>query len=364
MSTRGLPGNDGVRFGKPLADARGSATVSEPRPSGSGPCPTRPKRGSALLAVLWLAAALSAIAFTVASTVRGETERASTEVDGLRAYYIASGAVERSILWILWSATYRNSDGSPRYFNAPMPRIHFDFPTGAADVEVIPETSKLNVNTATPQQLMAVLAGLSVPADRAQLIVQGILDWRTPTPGGAFTSFDQYYLSLAPTFRSRHASFEEIEELLVIRGITPDLFYGRYDKAPDGTLLPRPGLKDCLSVFGSYGVYDINTVQPAVMQALGLSAGTSALVVNMRRQTPFRTLDQVNAVPDLGAAGGHIGLGVSGVCTLRATASIKLPNGQISDLRRSVSAMVAFLGDKYSPPYSILRWYDNAVAVQ
>ncbi len=322
------------------------------------------ERGSALLAVLWLAAALSAIAFTVASTVRAETERASTEVDGLRAYYLASGAVERSILWVLWGPTYRNPDGSPRYFNAPMPRIHFDFPTGAADVEIIPETSKLNVNSATPQQLMAVLAGLSVQADRAQTIVNGILDWRTRTPGGAFTDFDQYYLSLAPTFRSRHASFEEIEELLVIRGITPDLFYGRYDKAPDGTLLPRPGLKDCLSVFGGYGVYDINTIQPAVMQALGLSADTAALIVNARRQTPFLNPGQVNAVPNLGAAMGHIGLGASPVCTLRATASVRLPNGQMSDLRRSVSAMVAFLGDKYSPPYTVLRWYDNAVAVQ
>ena len=60
------------------------------------------ERGSALLAVLWLAAALSAIAFTVATTVRGETERTSTDIDSLRAYYLASGSVERGILWILW----------------------------------------------------------------------------------------------------------------------------------------------------------------------------------------------------------------------------------------------------------------------
>ena len=43
-------------------------------------------RGSALLAVLWLSLALSAIAFSVASTVHGETERVSTAVDGIRSY--------------------------------------------------------------------------------------------------------------------------------------------------------------------------------------------------------------------------------------------------------------------------------------
>jgi len=48
--------------------------------------PSKPTRGGALLAVLWLSAALAAIAFSLANTVRGETERASTAVDGLRSY--------------------------------------------------------------------------------------------------------------------------------------------------------------------------------------------------------------------------------------------------------------------------------------
>ena len=40
------------------------------------------QRGAALLAVLWLSAILTAIAFSVATTVRGETERTSTLVGG------------------------------------------------------------------------------------------------------------------------------------------------------------------------------------------------------------------------------------------------------------------------------------------
>ncbi|MGH9591795.1 MAG: hypothetical protein ACRD5L_01795, partial [Bryobacteraceae bacterium] len=70
------------------------------------------ERGSALLAVLWLVAALSAIAFTVASTVRAETDRVSTEKDALRAYYLAQGAVYRGILWLVWGTNgYRGPDG-------------------------------------------------------------------------------------------------------------------------------------------------------------------------------------------------------------------------------------------------------------
>ena len=55
-----------------------------------------PNAGSALLTVLWLCAALSAIGLAVANNVRGETERASTNVDDTKAYFIARGAIERA----------------------------------------------------------------------------------------------------------------------------------------------------------------------------------------------------------------------------------------------------------------------------
>ena len=59
--------------------------------------PTAAKqRGAALLAVLWLSAILAAIAFSLATTVRGETERTSTLTEGVRGYYFATGALERA----------------------------------------------------------------------------------------------------------------------------------------------------------------------------------------------------------------------------------------------------------------------------
>ena len=61
------------------------------------------RRGGALLAVLWLSAALSAIAFSLANTVRGEVERTSTAVDGLKTYYLADAGVERGILYVQWA---------------------------------------------------------------------------------------------------------------------------------------------------------------------------------------------------------------------------------------------------------------------
>src|SRR6202142_414668 len=76
-------------------------------------------RGGALLAVLWLSAGLAAIALSVSSNVRSETDRVSTSGEGLRASYLASGALERAILWVQWGYAGQNypaPDGLPRFW--------------------------------------------------------------------------------------------------------------------------------------------------------------------------------------------------------------------------------------------------------
>jgi general secretion pathway protein K len=322
------------------------------------------QRGSALLAVLWLSAALSAIAFTVASTVRAETERTSTEVDALRTYYLATGALDRALLYIQWGGGYRNSDGTAKYFDNPMPVLRFQFATGAAAVNIIPETAKLNVNQAQPGQLVALLVALGVESGAAQAIAQGIVDWRSASEGGAFTGFDQYYMALTPSFRARHASFQEIEELLLIRGVTPDLFYPSYTRDLQGRLMPRAGLRDCLSVYGSVGVVDVNSAEPAVMLAMGVSPGTVAAIADLRRRTPIKAQDQLSPLSDGSPGFALLGIVPSSICTLRSTAQLRLANGQFSDLRRSVSALVKFLGPEWNPPFHIMRWYDNAATLQ
>ena len=152
------------------------------------------------MAVLWLSLALSAIAFSVANTVHGETERVSTAVDGIRSYYLATGAIERGILYIEWGKQIPPSDDVPYYFpNRPVLRM--SFPTGEAEVEVIPETAKLNINTASPEDLMRLLLSLGAADDRAHAIVEAIHDWRTPaaeTPFRSILSFPDSVLSVSP----------------------------------------------------------------------------------------------------------------------------------------------------------------------
>src|SRR4051794_28580943 len=128
----------------------------------------RSNRGAALLAVLWLSAILSAIAFSVATTVRGETERTSTLSEGVRGYYIATGALERALAYIEWGPAHRNPDNTPRFSQPGMARLNFQFPLGGATVEIIPESSKSDINSIPPEELYRLLLNLGAEPARAQ----------------------------------------------------------------------------------------------------------------------------------------------------------------------------------------------------
>jgi general secretion pathway protein K len=318
------------------------------------------ERGGALLAVLWLSAALAAIAFSVANTVRGETERTTTHSEGVRAYYLATGSVDRALLYIHWSTISgaRNPDGTAKYFEPGTSILNFAFPTGFATVEIIPETAKLNINQSTPEELMRLVMNVGAEPERAREIVMGIVDWRTLSP--VATSFDQYYLGQNPSFRARHASFEEIEELLLVKGMTPDLFYGSYARDAQGYLRPRGGLRDCLSVYGTTVQVDANTAEPAVLATVGLSPNAIAALIQRRHAAPFRTQAQLGQFTQTGGPGfNRLRVGGNSIFTLRSSARLRLPDGRASDLVRTVSALVKFRELGATPPYDVLRWYEN-----
>jgi general secretion pathway protein K len=317
------------------------------------------RRGSALLAVLWLAAALGVVAFAIASTVRAETDRTQSALEGLKAYYLAVGAVERGILHVSWGNMPAPPGSPPRlFYSGATPVLPMSFPEGEALVEVIPEASKMDINKTQPEDLARLMVALGAPPGQAAEVVAAILDWRAP--GSVLTGLDQFYLSLTPSFRSRHASFEQIEELLLVKGMTPELFYGTYERGENGGLVPRGGLRDCVSVFGSVTQFDVNTAQPAVLAAIGVAPPAIAFILEKRRVAPFLQNELNQLAPLAGPGSSRLRLGGNSIFTLRATARARIAGGALSEVRRGAAAMIKFMPDGYDEPYHVLRWYDRA----
>jgi len=322
------------------------------------------------LAVLWLSAALAAIGFSLSITVRGETERTATALDGLRSYYLAASGIEKAAMELLWSSQGHEMIPKGSTF------VNYDFPSGPVHVEIIPETAKLDLNKAPVEELVQLLAALGVGPGRADEIAAAIDDWRRP--GGNGRGFDAFYQAQIPSFQSPHASFEEIEELLLVKGVTPDLFYGTYVPAtggmalgfpgePAGRLVRRSGLVDCVTVYGSGGRVDANTADPAVLAAIGMNPAAIQSIVAQRQVAPFDNGNLGGALQAAGAGGDRLRVEGNTMVTFRATARLRLANGQLSDLRRTVGAQVKYVSQGAKETvgfpgggfYHILRWYDT-----
>jgi general secretion pathway protein K len=316
------------------------------------------ERGSALLAVLWISAALAAIALSVSASIRSEADRAGSAADGMRASYLATGSVDRAVQWLLWGTV-----GGDRFFDylhyAEKPRLYFTYPSGDVVVDMMPEAAKLDINHASGEDLLRVISAVTGETTRAQQIANGIQAWRGGGNGNASADSS----GQGSTFQPRSASFEEIEELLLVPGMTPELFYGNYMADAEGRLSPRGGLRDSLSVWGSLEQFDANAVSPALLEALGAQPGAVTQMVQQRARQPFRNLGEVAA---LGIPVGRLSLsGEHLIWNIRATARLRRPNGSGSDVVRSASAIAKLV----TPPRNrrrdpiklrVLRFYEDA----
>jgi general secretion pathway protein K len=312
----------------------------------------RHNRGSALLTVLWVSAALSAVAFSLSTTVRGETERVSTDLDSLRAYYLAQGAVEKGAIEMHWGRWYPDR---------PYPRgpgaVYYEFLTGKAYVEFIPELAKLDLNNMSGERWGRLLAAMGAQPEQAQAIAAGIVARKSGAQ--ANTPF-----SAAPTFPGGAASFQEIEELMTVPGVTPELFYGTFVPNPDPRpdeprLIRRSGLVDCVSMFGSSGAVDARTADPAVLAAVGVPPEGVRLLMEERSRGLLtdKALDALK--PMLGPGAGNVTIAGHSIYTIRATARLRLADGKFSDVRRTVAAQVKFMPKDFDTWIHILRWYDS-----
>jgi general secretion pathway protein K len=250
----------------------------------------------------------------------------------------------------------------PAYIAPGATRLHYLFPGGEANVEILPESSRLNLNQTAPEDLLRLVTALGVERGRAIEITRAVVDWRTPASEGALTGFDQYYLSLTPSFRPLHASFRETEELLLVKGMTPEIYYGAYERDPRGQWRMVGGLADCVTVYGDAGPVDVNAAPPAVLAAVGLPPDSVDAVVGARRQQPFRSQQALRAlgIPDQILA--RVGIGGGQIYTIRATARARTPDGGLSDAVRSVAATVSFQGAGTELGYQVLRWSERVWA--
>ena len=189
--------------------------------------------GVALVVVLWIAAILTALLYAFLSRSRVEYALAAGFGDEKKAEQLAWSAIEAGRAAALnhlkgWHALSDPewSHDELRFFEVPLGDGAYTLlhPTYGDERRVLwgldDEASKINLNAA-PKDVLVKLPRVT------QEIADAILDWRdadsTPGAGGAE---DAYYLALDPPYRCKNQPFETLEELLLVKGVTPEILYG------------------------------------------------------------------------------------------------------------------------------------------
>ena len=274
----------------------------------------RGHEGMALIIVLWVLTLLSVLALEFCFTMRTELNVTRNDKEKAQLYYYAQGGMQRGIAELI----YRSDPALHQKRTAP--RIEdtgafekewkcdgtpyaVSFQYGDAEVKVKSETGRINLNRAPDQLLRRVVKYFVEVGEQRDIIVDSILDWRDPDDFHRMNGAENdYYRSLPEPYDCKNADFDSVEELSLVRGITPELFYGRKIKSDDGQEIPAIGLKDVFTVFSTSVALDINLAPVEVLTVFfGIPYETAKKIVEAREEKVFVNMNELlSRVPEVG----------------------------------------------------------------
>lgn len=122
---------------------------------------------------------------------------------------------------------------------------------------------KFNINTADKLILDEAMTIIGVDAAEASTIVSSILDWRDrgsdQTPGGAES---QFYESQDPPYFAKDGPIDDLSELLLVRGVTPGIYYGSGAAGMPGVLNRNNSLRTSVFDEPTYPIGLVNLFTP------------------------------------------------------------------------------------------------------
>jgi general secretion pathway protein K len=218
-------------------------------------------------------------------------------------------------------------------------------------VRIIDESGKIDINKAPDIVLKQLIINMGVKEEEAEAIVDAIQDWRDPDDlVRAHGAESDYYGSLPTPYKAKNADFESIEELLLVKGVTPGLFYGRDDK---------PGLADFVTVYSESGKIRVSSAPREVLMALpGMTTEIASSVVEFRQQAGADTTAGIQGILGQSAAAfaQYTTTAEGSTFTVEAVGRINPRNAGYG-----VKAVISVYGGKfiyryYRSPWDMTKW--------
>ncbi len=268
--------------------------------------PRRPgEAGIALVVTLLALVLVMALVWDIFHTGTRAAQSGAYGRDSIRAALLAEGGVQAAKVILREDAKLNTFDALTDIWGLAQPP--FELGGGTITLTIEDEERKINLNNligaqgnAPNDQNVAVFRRLLELLAIDPQVADAVLDWldndESPRVGGAESS---YYLSLRYPYNSKNDFFDTIDELRLVRGVTPEVF---------------EKLRPYVTVH-SIGTVNINTAPKAVLMALSAGQGsfnepeidekTADALIASRQDRPFRSASTLAA--DLAAVSPVLG---------------------------------------------------------
>ncbi len=360
-------------------------------PSGAA----RPQSGIALIIVMICVTVLAILAGGFAYSMKVETRLARNSNSEEELEWLGRSGIEYA-RWILAeemkipsenydaeNQVWAGGPGGIGTTNTPLVDVQrtVKLGNGSFTWKIVDHERKMNINTAGQPILQQAMILAGVDAGETTPLVSSILDWIDPNVNAHHIqgAKSDYYRNLPHPYDAKNGPIDDLSELLLIKGISPDLYWGplstnhppgyfRQDTTPfhsmnQGDLPPQfpVGLVDLFTPL-STGQINVNTASASVLQLIpGLDQVMAEAIVAGRSGEddgsgltgPYRNIGDLQRVPELPRV-GPVRASLNQYCSTRSRTFEVTVEARVGNYTRS---FIGILGRNSPRDIQLLEFY-------
>lgn len=302
-------------------------------------------KGIVLVMVMWVLTVLMVIVLSFSAMARTEANTTLAYRDEVRMKYLAEAGIERGIVELMYRRSKSGVAGNVTEEGdiLKVDGTYYSFETagGAIRLRLINESGKVDINAAPELLLKNLIGNLGVKDKELDIVVDSIMDWKDADSLTRLNGAeDDYYQSLPNPYKAKNANFDSLGELLLVRGMTRDLFYGSGGKK---------GLADLLTLYSGSASINLNAAPREVLAAIpGMNDALADAVISYREAKEIRSLDEVKALlgTQFNVMSPYIAVGEGSAYTVEAEG-----RSGTRTAAYAVKAVVMLEGEKYRYVY-------------
>jgi general secretion pathway protein K len=251
--------------------------------------------GVALLIVLWVITLLMVLVMSFSMLTRTEANSTVFFRDGVQKKFFAEAALQRATMEIYHRQTYKNQtvvlEGN-EVVRIDGRAYDGSIGTGRYVFRLFNESGKINLNTMGARSgvmLNNLLVNLGIAKENADTIVDSILDWiDTDDLHRLKGAESDYYQSLPNPYKAKNARLDTLEELLLIKGMSPDILFGTKE---------RKGLMQFVTIYSPTMRVNINAAPKEVLMSLpGITEDVVNKIIEQRESVEFKSAQDIQAI--------------------------------------------------------------------